>query len=193
MPRGRFLSRYKKDVGDGSVATIPWNYTASARVLRAFAWTQIAVPAIATIVTIPASLVLIMFGGIIIVAPPIALGVVGLGISKGLRHGHRRVAAAVLALVHAGAYAGLALHSRTWDPRSLGEANFYLLAQVVFWVAVIVNVGLLFMLAAPARVRRETPEPDAVLDLAPPLWPWLLAGALVLALIALGIAVPMTG
>ncbi len=168
-----------------------WKYGAGARLLRVMSWVQIAVPIAAVVATIPGSLFLLLFGGVIIVAPPIALGVVGLGIAKGLRTGHRATAAVVLALLQAGAYVALALHNQTWDLRTQGEANFFLLAQVIFWIAAGLNVLLIAILISPATPSAGDRHPVGdIPDLRPALWPWVLGAVLVLATIVLGIAVP---
>lgn len=187
------MARYNGLVGEEPTAQAPSKYSAAATLLRVLSWTQIAVPVGAVIVTIPASLVMLMFGGVIVVAPPVALGVVGLGLAKGLRAGHRAMATAVLSVVHIGAYAALALHSRTWDAQTQGGENFFLLAQIVFWLAAGLHVILIGTLVAPARARTpRTHGAPADLQLKPALWPWLLAGALILGSIALGIVTAVT-
>lgn len=163
--------------------------------VRVFAWIQILIPTAVTVFTIPASLIIIVMGGIILVAPPIACGLVGLGIAKGLRHGHRERAAVALSVLQAFAYMFLALHSVSWDPTTQGEANFFLLARIVFWVAVAVNFSVPFILVAPTRAPVAEPgeTPSTIPDLKPALWPWLVAAAIILALIVLGTPVAMEG
>ena len=163
------------------------NYGGATKLVRFLAWTQVAVPLAAVIVTIPASLVFLLFGGIIIVAPPIALGLVGLGIAKSLRAGTRAAAAVIWSLVLAGAYVALALHSRTWDPRTPGEADFFVVAQIVFWLAALGHLAVPVVLGS-RPTKAETEAVDPYPELRPALWPWLVGAVAVLASIALGIA-----
>ena len=174
---------------------MPSKQTVAARVVRVLAWIQIAVPLGAVVVLLPGSLFLLLLGGIIVVAPPVALGVIGLGIAKGLRRGHRELAAVALSTLQAGAYILLALHSITWDADTQGGANFFLLVRIVFWLAAAANVSVLVILAAPARepTTERVEATEQIPDLKPSLWPWLVAAAVILALIALGIPVAGRG
>ena len=180
-------------MGDGSATVGAPNYLIAARVLRVLSWAQIAIPVAAIVVTLPGSLYVLLLGGVIIVAPPIALAVIGLGIARGLVTGRRIAAAVVLTIVQTGAYAALAFHSRTWDPSTRGEANFFLLMQIVFWMASIANLSVPFVLAVRTPSRKEGPVPVENVDLTPPLWPWIVAAIVIMSLIVLGIWVPGEG
>ncbi len=173
---------------DDAPPPVAAKYVRAASVVRFVGWAEIAVALAAVVVTLPGSLVLLLFGGIIIVAPPIALGIVGLGLAKGLRLGHRAVAASVWAFVQASAYVALALHSRTWDARTIGGENFFLLCQIVFWIAATLNLSIPIILATRSR-SAPTPSDDVLLELKPSMRPWLVGAGLVLASIVLGIAV----
>lgn len=171
-------------------------YAAGAPLVRFLAWAEIAVPLSFVVVTIPASLVLLMFGGIIVVAPPVALGIVGLGIAKGLRAGTRAVAAVIWSLVHLGAYVALGIHSWTWDASDPANRGLFLFLRIAFWLAAIGHFAVPIVLR-PRRANVETPmkaEHGAPYPaLSPPLWPWLVGAAVVLALIALGVPQIGTG
>jgi hypothetical protein len=174
---------------------IPTKYESAAKLVRLLAWVQIAVPLSLVIMTIhEGSLIFLLFGGIIFVAPPVALGIVGLGIAKGLRAGTRAVAAVIWSLVHLAAYVALGLHSRTWDASDPAQGRLIFFLRITFWLAVVGHIAVPVVLRprrAKAKAAAEQGPPFP--EIKPPLWPWLVGAAVVLALIALGIPQAGTG
>jgi hypothetical protein len=166
------------------------NYGPAAKLVRFLAWVEILLPLAFVVVTIPASLYLLIFGGIILVAPPVALGILGLGIAKGLRARTRAAAAAVWSLVHVAALGALAIHSTTW---TVDRGQEYLIAavRITLWLGAAGHLIVPFVLAySPTSIdpglddRKHGP---AYPEVRPRLWPWVVGAALVLAAIALGI------
>lgn len=172
------------------------NHGSGARVVGFLAWAEVVVPLTFVVVTIPAgSLVFLLFGGIIVIAPPIALGVVGLGIAKGLRVGARAGAAVVWSLVHVGAYGALAVHSLTWDVDQ-GQEYLIPVTRVVLWLVAAAHLAVPFVIASGASSAPPAPpgrgQGPAYPEVKPSLWPWLVGAVLILAAIALGIPVAGT-
>lgn len=163
---------------------------AAARVLRALAWIALAVPAGLLVYTFPLGFALLLFGGALIVAPPIALGIVGLRLAKSLESGRRRGAALAFGTVQGLALLALSLHATTWDPRDAGEATFYRLAWYLFALAGAASLSVPVLLtwgAGPAERWRPAEGAPRVR-----LWPWLTAAAFVL-LVALSTGWTVSG
>lgn len=175
-------------MGDNDQRSVAPKYGTAGKVLGFLSWAQIALPIAFVLFTLPGSLYLVAFAAPII-GLPIGLGILGVGISKALPLRHRVMPAFIWSFVHLAAFTGLALHSQTWDPSAPGDEKFFLVLRVVFWFAVALNLSILIILALPSRPSAKMPQDfDLYPGIKPPLWPWLAAAAVILALSAIGIA-----
>ena len=177
---------------EGNTPASP-RYATASKVLRVLGRAQILIPIGAVLVTLPGSLYILVFGGIIIIAPPIALGVISLGLARSLAVGQRVAATALWAGLLVCLYVALALHSTTWDPSSPGDARLYVLCGIVFWIAAAGYLSILVLLGLPTKTPAEAVvDIDLYPALRPKIWPWLVAAILILATILLGLPVAGT-
>ena len=161
--------------------------------MRFLAWLEIAVPTIFLVVTFPGGFIFLLFGGIIIVAPLYALGILGLRLGRSLRHGRRKVASSVLAIVQGLASIAIAVHSSTWDADTGRGRLFFVLVGGVCAVGGTASLAIPPLLASArlhSKEKKPQPREPGDLELEPPLWPWVVGALLVLALVVLGIWVP---
>lgn len=169
-----------------SEAVVPPPLVAAARLLRGLAWVCALVPAGLLVYTFPIGLVLILFGGSILVAPPVAFSIVGFRLSKSLRRGHRAVAALVFAGVQGCALFALSFHSTTWEPKTPGEGTFFWITTFATFLGGAASAGAALLIAAGVNDLRA---PVDELEPGPRLWPWLVAagGALLLMVLFSGV------
>lgn len=167
-------------------AYVPEEVLVAARILRGLAWLCLLVPAAALAYTFPFGFLVLLFGGLFLVGPPLAFGLVGLRLAKALRRGHYAVGALAFAGLQGGLLVALALVSTTWDPMSPGEGTFFWIVTFATFLAGAASLGAAALIAARAgRIRipeHSAPPPPAI-------GPWVFGGVLLLGIALLTTAV----
>jgi hypothetical protein len=162
---------------------------AAARVARAIAFLEIAVPVVFIVATIPGSLYFLLLGGLIVVAPLVAFGIVGLAFARSIERGHRFFGASLFELIQAAIFAGLALHSVTWDPTDRFSEVAFPIVTIALWCGVVGSISVPLLLVV------TSPQPRYPGDERPALFPWLILSLLFLVLVAAmcGVVIPAEG